>query len=231
MTDKPRTTIVTGGTGALGSRVVRAFLAAGDRLVVPWIIEPERDAIERSEREALGAGQLQLLHADVTQESGATSVIDAAGEPAVLINGVGGFAGGAPLHRTDLETWERMWTLNVRSAVAMSRAALPSMLARRRGVILNVASRAALERPGGLAAYSASKAAVIVLTETLQREVANDGIRVNAIVPTTIDTPANRAAMPKADFTQWTPPEQIARVMLWLASDAATTVRGGLIPV
>jgi len=231
VTDKPRTTIVTGGTGALGSCVVHAFLRAGDRLIVPWVVERERDAVAKAEPDALGSGQLTLLRADVTQESGAASIVAAAGEPAVLVNAVGGFAGGAPLHKTDLETWERMWTLNVRSAVVMSRAALPPMLARGSGVIVNVASRAALDRPAGLAAYSASKAALIVLTETLQREVANNGIRVNAIMPTTIDTPANRAAMPQADFSQWTPPDRIALVLLWLASDAAVTVRGGLIPV
>jgi NAD(P)-dependent dehydrogenase (short-subunit alcohol dehydrogenase family) len=231
VTDKPRTTIVTGGTGALGSHVVRAFLGAGDRLIVPWIVERERDTVAKAEPHALDSGQLTLVRADVTQESGAASIVAAAGEPAVLVNGVGGFAGGAPLHKTDLETWERMWTLNVRSAVAMSRAVLPSMCARGRGVIVNVASRAALDRPAGLAAYSASKAALIALTETLQREVATDGIRVNAIVPTTIDTPANRAAMPQADFSQWTPPDRIALVLLWLASDGALAVRGGLIPV
>jgi len=231
MTEKPRTTIVTGGTGALGSRVVRAFLGAGDQVVAPWIVDREREALAKAESSALGTGQLVLLQADVTEEKGAASVVAAAGAPAVLINGVGGFAGGAPVHKTDLETWERMWTMNVRSAVVMSRAALPSMLARRHGVIVNVASRAAIDRPAGLAAYSASKAAVLVLTETLQREVASEGVRVNAIVPTTIDTPANRAAMPKADFSQWTPPDRIAQVLLWLASDAATTVRGGRIPV
>jgi NAD(P)-dependent dehydrogenase (short-subunit alcohol dehydrogenase family) len=231
VTDKPRTTIVTGGTGALGTRVVRAFLGAGDRVIVPWIVEREREGIAGAESSALAAGQLSLLRADVAQESGAASVVSAAGEPAVLVNGVGGFAGGAPLHKTDLEVWERMWTMNVRSVVVMSRAALPSMLARGRGVILNVASRAAIDRPAGFAAYSASKAAVLVLTETLQREVAGAGIRVNAIVPTTIDTPGNRAAMPKADFSQWTPPDRIAGILLWLASEAAATVRGGLIPV
>jgi NAD(P)-dependent dehydrogenase (short-subunit alcohol dehydrogenase family) len=211
--------------------VVRAFLEAGDRVVVPWIMDREREAIEKAETAAVGAGRLSLLRADVAQESGAASVVSVAGEPAVLVNAVGGFAGGAPVHQTDLETWERMWTMNVRSTVAMSRSALPSMLARGRGVILNVASRAAIDRPAGLAAYSASKAAVMVLTETLQREVAGNGIRVNAVVPTTIDTPGNRAAMPKADFTLWTPPERIAGVLLWLASDAAATVRGALIPV
>ncbi|HKE11413.1 MAG TPA: SDR family NAD(P)-dependent oxidoreductase [Myxococcota bacterium] len=231
MTEQLRTTIVTGGTGALGSRVVRAFLEAGDRVVVPWIVEREHEAIASAEKSAMAAGQLSLVQADVAQENGAARVVSAAGEPGVLVNGVGGFAGGTPLHKTDLEIWDRLWTTNVRSVVAMSRAALPSMLARRRGVILNVASRAAIDRPAGLAAYSASKAAVLVLTETLQREVASDGVRVNAIVPTTIDTPANRAAMPKADFSQWTPPDRIAAVLLWLASDAGATVRGGFIPV
>jgi NAD(P)-dependent dehydrogenase (short-subunit alcohol dehydrogenase family) len=105
------------------------------------------------------------------------------------------------------------------------------MRARRSGAIVCIASRAAIDRPAGLAAYSASKSGVLVLVETLQREVAADGIRVNAVVPTTIDTPANRSAMPNADFTQWTKPERIADAILWLASDAAATVRGGAIPV
>jgi NAD(P)-dependent dehydrogenase (short-subunit alcohol dehydrogenase family) len=124
-----------------------------------------------------------------------------------------------------------MYRINLRTAVAMTRAALPGMLARGRGVVLNLASRAALERPAGLAAYAASKEAVLVLTETLQKEVAGRGVRVNALVPTTIDTPANRAAMPKADFRLWTPPERIAAVLLFLASEAGATVRGGAIPV
>jgi NAD(P)-dependent dehydrogenase (short-subunit alcohol dehydrogenase family) len=113
----------------------------------------------------------------------------------------------------------------------MSRAAAPGMLARGRGVILNVSSKAADDRPAGIAAYSASKAAVAVLTETLQKELGAGGVRVCAVVPTTIDTPANRAAMPDADFAAWTPPAEIARVLLWLASDSAATVRGALVPV
>jgi NAD(P)-dependent dehydrogenase (short-subunit alcohol dehydrogenase family) len=105
------------------------------------------------------------------------------------------------------------------------------MRARRRGVIVNVASQAAFAKPAGLAAYAASKAGVVVLTQCLQEEVARDGIRVAAVVPSTIDTPANRAAMPDADPAAWTPPAAIAGVVLWLASDAARTVRGALIPV
>jgi NAD(P)-dependent dehydrogenase (short-subunit alcohol dehydrogenase family) len=121
--------------------------------------------------------------------------------------------------------------MNARTAVAMCRAVVPGMIARRGGAILNVASRAALDRPAGLAAYATAKMAVIVLTETLQKELGGFGVRVNAVVPTTIDTPANRASMPDADFSQWTPPARIAEVLVWLASAAGASVRGGLIPV
>lgn len=113
----------------------------------------------------------------------------------------------------------------------MSRAVLPEMLARGRGAIVNIASRAAFDLPAGLAAYSASKAAIVALTQTLQNEVRAQGIRVNAVVPTTIDTPANRAAMPGADFSLWTAPARIAEAIHWLASDAAASVRGALVPV
>jgi NAD(P)-dependent dehydrogenase (short-subunit alcohol dehydrogenase family) len=223
--------IVTGGTGALGAAVVRAFLAANDRVVVPWIVAAEQASIAQAERDALRAGRLVLLEADVAEPAGAEAIAKAAGTPGVLVNGVGGFAGGAPLHETDPEIWQRMFRMNVLSAATMSRAVLPSMLARRSGVLLFVASRAAIDPPAGIAAYAASKAALIALVGSLQREVVEAGLRANAVVPTTIDTPANRAAMPDADFSRWTPPARIAEVLVWLASEAAATVRGGLIPV
>jgi NAD(P)-dependent dehydrogenase (short-subunit alcohol dehydrogenase family) len=224
-----RKVIVTGGTGALGRAVVAAFLEAGDRVVVPWIVKAEREELESLHP---GAGErLLLLEADVAEQAGADEVARAAGSAEVLVNGVGGFAGGTPVDETDLEVWDQMYRMNVRTAAAMSRAALPAMRAAGSGVVLLVASQAAHDRPAGLAAYSASKAAVMVLTQTLQAEVAGSGIRVNAVVPTTIDTAANRAAMPGADFAAWTAPAEIARVFLWLASDAARSVRGALIPV
>jgi len=230
MSGSSRSVIVTGGTGALGAAVVHAFLAGGDRVVVPWIVASERERAAAAEPAAVAAGRLVLLEADVTDEAGADTVARAAGEPAVLVNGVGGFAAGA-LHEAPLDVLDRMWRMNVRSLAAMSRAVLPGMIARRAGVILNVASRAAIDRPGGLSAYVAAKAAVVALTETMQKEVAAAGVRVNAVVPTTIDTPANRQAMPQADFSQWTPPARIAAVLRFLASDDGATVRGGLVPV
>ncbi len=226
-----RSVLASGGTGALGRAVVRAFLEAGDRVTVPWIVAAEREAMERDFAEGLGAGRLVLLEADVAESAGAEAAVKAAGPVDVLVNGAGGFAGGTPHSETDLETWDAMYRINVRTAAALSRAALPGMCERGSGCVINVASRAAIETPATLAAYSASKAAILVLTETLQKEVAAAGVRVNAVVPTTIDTPGNRAAMPAADFAAWTPPAAIADVMVWLASPAGATVRGGAIPV
>jgi NAD(P)-dependent dehydrogenase (short-subunit alcohol dehydrogenase family) len=226
-----RGVLVTGGTGALGRAVVGAFLGEGARVTVPWIVAAEADAARGAWHEALAAGRLALVEADVADEAGARRAAAAAGEVDVLVNGVGGFAGGEPFEATALDVWDRMYRMNLRSAAACSAAVLPGMRARRRGVIVNVASQAAFAAPATLAAYSASKAGVAVLTRSLQEELAGEGIRVVAVVPSTIDTPANRAAMPGADFSAWTPPAKIAGVVLWLASDAASTVRGALLPV
>lgn len=226
-----RNVLVTGGTGALGRAVVDAFLAAGDRVVVPWIVAAEAETARATWRDALAAGRALLVEADVAEEGGAAAVAAAAGPVDVLVNGVGGFAGGPPVHETALDVWDRMYRMNLRSAAACCRAVLPGMRERRRGVVVSVASQAAFAAPAGLAAYAASKAGVVTLTRALQDEVAALGIRVHAVVPSTIDTPANRAAMPGADFSSWTPAAKIAGVVLWLASEAASTVRGALLPV
>jgi NAD(P)-dependent dehydrogenase (short-subunit alcohol dehydrogenase family) len=229
--DSERSVVISGGTGALGRALVARFLAAGDRVVVPWIVKREVDAIEAAEGGALRAGRIVLVEADVAEEAGARRVVDLAGRIESLVNAVGGYGGGQPLHETDLELWDRMYRMNVRTAVALSRAVLPQMLERKRGSIANIASRAALDLPVGLSAYAAAKGAVLSLSEILQKEVAERHVRVNTIVPTTIDTPANRTAMPNADFSLWTPPAAIAEVIYWLSSDAGATVRGAVIPV
>ena len=226
-----RAVVVSGGTGALGRAVVSRFLAAGDRVVVPWIVKRELEAFEKEEAEALRAGRIVPVEADVAEEAGAKRVADAASPVEVLVNGVGGYGGGKPVSETDLELWDRMYRMNVRTAVALTRAVLPGMLARQKGSIVNISSRAALDLPAGLSAYAASKGAVAALAEIVQKEVADRRVRVNTIVPTTIDTPANRASMPNADFSLWTPPAKIAEVIFWLSSDAGATVRGALVPV
>lgn len=200
-------------------------------MVVPWIVKRELDALETDEAEALRNGRIVLVEADVAEESGARRVAEAAPRAEALVNAVGGYGGGKPLHETELELWDRMYRMNVRTAVALSRALLPGMIARQKGSIANIASRAALDLPAGLGAYAAAKGAVLSLSQILQKEVGDRHVRVNTVVPTTIDTPANRAAMPGADFSLWTPPAAIAEVIHWLSSDAAATVRGALVPV
>ena len=219
-----RIVVVTGGTGALGRSVVDIFLDAGDRVLVPWIVKAEAEAMRSHP-------QLTLLEADVSEDDGAQVVVQSAGEIDVLVNGVGGFGGGTPVQETALDLWDRLYRMNVRTAVSMSRAVLPGLLERRSGAIISIASKAAEECPAGLAAYSATKAGIVALTKSLDNELRGSGVRANAVVPTTIDTEANRVAMPDADFSSWTTTAEIAAVIFWLASSDAKTVSGGLIPV
>jgi len=226
-----RSVVISGGTGALGRALLTRFLAAGDRVVVPWIVKRELDALEAEEADALRDGRIVLVEADVADEAGARRVADAAPNAEALVNTAGGFGGGKPLHETDLELWDRMYRMNVRTVVALSRAVLPRMLERQKGSIANIASRAALDLPAGLSAYATAKAGVLAVSEILQKEVGARHVRVNTILPTTIDTPANRVAMPDADFSQWTRPAAIAEVVYWLSSDSGATVRGAVVPV
>ena len=224
-----RGVLVTGGTGGLGQAVVAAFLDLGDRVIVPWVVTAEAQRLRERFATPFGDGRLALVEADIAEGAGAAALVARAGDVAVVVNGAGGFAGGAH-HETELEVWDRLYRVNVRTTAAVCRAALPGLLARGEGAIVNVAAYAALDPPGGLGAYVSAKAAVVAFTRSLARETPA-GIRVNAVLPTTIDTPANREAMPDADFARWTRPEQIADTIVWLASDAASAVRGALVPV
>jgi NAD(P)-dependent dehydrogenase (short-subunit alcohol dehydrogenase family) len=223
-----RSALIAGGTGALGGPVVQAFAAAGAAVTTSWVAERERDELA----EALGqlAGSVRLEQADVTDPDAVARLCAAAAEAAgrldVLVQLVGGFA-YAPVDETEPNTWHKMITLNATSTFLLAREAVKLMRPRRRGRIITVAAVPAVAAgAANMSAYAASKAAVLNLTQSLSKEVVADGITVNAIVPTIIDTAANRAAMPDQDTSTWLDPADMAGVILWLAGDAAGVVTG-----
>jgi NAD(P)-dependent dehydrogenase (short-subunit alcohol dehydrogenase family) len=223
MPHEGRVVLVSGGGGALGAAVVEAFAAADARVAVV-----DRVAYR-------GAAQVHAVVGAVTDEAGARAavaeVVARHGRVDVLVNLVGGFAAGLPLAEVPVATWQHMMTLNLDSAFHMCRAALASMTEHKWGRIVNIGSRAAVEpMPQGVA-YAVSKAAVVALTRNLAAEVKDFGITVNCILPSIIDTPANRNAMPDADFARWPKAEQLARIIMFLSSDDAAIVSGAALPV
>jgi NAD(P)-dependent dehydrogenase (short-subunit alcohol dehydrogenase family) len=220
-----RSVVVTGGTGALGSAVTRAFLDDGWRVVVPWIVERELERLDEHER-------LELVRADLFDAGEVAGVIERAG-PALraVVNLVGGFAMHGRIHETPIETFEEQLRLNLRPGYLVCGAAVPVLLEAGGGAIVCVSSRAARQPFSGAAGYVVSKAAVLALVDTLDAEYRKDGIRANAVLPSVIDTPANRRSMPDADFATWVAPEQIAGVIRFLCSDDASAMSGGHLPV
>jgi NAD(P)-dependent dehydrogenase (short-subunit alcohol dehydrogenase family) len=228
-----RIVIVTGAAGNLGSAVARAFQAAGANLV---LVDRKPDRLPRLFPELAGSpDHFFATSVDLTDEGAVQAMVGEAlqrfGRVDVLVNAAGGWRGGKPVHETSLDTLDFLLNLNARSVFISSRAVAPSMLDRGSGKIVNVAARAALGAASRNGAYSASKCAVVRLTETMAAELRNEGINVNCVLPGTIDTPQNRQAMPKADHSRWVPPEAIADVILFLASDAARVVNGAAVPV
>jgi NAD(P)-dependent dehydrogenase (short-subunit alcohol dehydrogenase family) len=220
-----RSVVVTGGTGALGSAVTRAFLDDGWRVVVPWIVERELERLDEHER-------LELVRADLFDASEVAGVIERAG-PALraVVNLVGGIAMHGRMHETPIETFEEQLRLNLRPAYLACRAALPAMLEAGSGSIVCVSSRAARRPFPGAAGYIVGKAAVLALVDALDAEYRKDGIRINAVLPSVIDTPANRASMPDADVDTWVRPDQIGRVIRFLCSEDASITSGAHVPV
>ncbi|HEY3349419.1 MAG TPA: SDR family NAD(P)-dependent oxidoreductase [Thermoanaerobaculia bacterium] len=225
--------LVAGGTGGLGRAVALAFLAEGGRVAVTFRNPGELAELKR----AAGAGAVRLEgHAsNVTDEQAVRRLVDEVlkreGRLDVLVNAVGGFTGGKPLWEENADALDRMLALNLRPGWALARAVAPAMLAQGHGAIVNVAAQAALAPPAGLGAYAASKAAATALLASLAADLKGTGVRANTILPSIIDTPANRKSMPDADFSKWPKPEEIARVVLFLASDEAKLVNGAAIPV
>lgn len=215
--------LITGASGGLGGAVVQAFLDDGAAAVF---------GVARSWKgEAREVPRFHRVEADVLQVAECRRVVEKATPVDVLVHLVGGFSGGKPVAEADDNVWEQMLNLNLRSAVHMFGAILPQMTKARRGRIVAVGSRAAVEPMANFAAYSSAKAALVTLVKTVAQEVKDSGVTANIVLPSIIDTPANRAVMPKADFSKWVTPESIAHLVVWLASARAADVNGALIPI
>lgn len=225
--------IVTGAVGNLGSAVARKYQKTAARLV---LVDRGKDLLKKVFSDLVGLPEVMLLDSvDLTDPDlveGMVAEIDKRfGRMDVLINTVGGYRAGTPLHETPLQTLDFMYNLNVRTVFLTSKAVIPHMLANKYGKIVNIAARPGLAGRAKMAAYSAAKSAVIRLTESMAAELKHSGINVNCILPGTIDTPQNRQDMPNADFSRWVQPDSLADVILFLTSDAARDVHGAALPV
>jgi NAD(P)-dependent dehydrogenase (short-subunit alcohol dehydrogenase family) len=225
--------LVAGGTGGLGRAVSLGFLNEGAQLIVTYVVD--REFADLKSAAGPNAARLVGRQVDVTDEAAVQRLIDGIladyGRLDVLVNTVGGYAGGMKLWDSDTKSLDQMLALNLRSGFVLSRAAAKTMLPQAKGAIVNVAAKAALDHGAGLGAYAASKAAALALIDSLAADLRGTGVRVNSILPSIIDTEANRRAMPKADFETWPKPEDIARVILFLCSDDAKVIHGAAIPV
>jgi NAD(P)-dependent dehydrogenase (short-subunit alcohol dehydrogenase family) len=226
--------LVTGGTGGLGREVTMAFLEAGASVTVTYRVAEEFTAVV-SAAQRIGAKPPEGAAVDVTDaaavEKLVADVVAKHGRLDILVNAVGGYAGGTNLWEVDPKTYDQMLQLNLKAGFVLARAIVPAMIRQNRGWIVNVASKAALDHAAGGALYEASKAGALALFDSLAADVKPHNINVNSVLPSIIDTAANRKAMPGADFSRWPKPEEIARVILFLCSEEARVIHGAAIPV
>jgi NAD(P)-dependent dehydrogenase (short-subunit alcohol dehydrogenase family) len=217
------TVLVAGGTGYLGTAVVRDLLAAGHGVTATWVVEREA--------ERLAAEPVELVQADLFDADQVTKAVQATEGLEAVVNLVGGYAEGPRVHETDPDQFDGLMRLNVRPGFLLARAAMPLLTERGGGAFVGVSARAALRPFPGAAGYIASKAAVLAFIQALDAEYKHQGVRCNAIVPSVIDTPANRSAQPDADYSKWVKPEEIARVVRFLVSDESAPISGAAVPV
>ena len=228
-----RVVVVSGAAGALGREVVRAFLQEGatvcaldrgeGRIAALGLDEGLPGRLEIFDRMDLSQPEIvPALREDVHQRVGQVDV---------LVNPVGGFTYGEAVHELSAETWQRMLAVNVLPFLNLSKAFVPDLVEQGRGKVIAVGAKAALKGGAKMGAYAATKAALLRLTESMAAELAPSGVQVNCVLPGTIDTPANRAEMPKADFTKWVSPGAIAETILFLASPGSDRITGAAIPV
>ena len=225
--------LIAGGTGGLGRAVSLAFLKEGATVIVTYRKQEEFSTLKNAADQH--ASRLSGHPVDVTDELLVRQLIEKVLRDHtrldILVNAVGGYAGGLTLWETEPSVFEMMLALNLRSGYVLSRAVTPAMLKQKRGSIVNIASQAAVKHDAGAAAYAASKAGALAMMDSLSQDLSGTGVRVNSILPSIIDTEANRRAMPNADFARWPKPEDIARVIIFLCNDDAQVIHGASIPV
>jgi NAD(P)-dependent dehydrogenase (short-subunit alcohol dehydrogenase family) len=219
------TVLVTGGGGGLGGAVTEALLADGWRVVAPVRKRPAHTGVRHEVIEA------DLLDPAAVERAVALAAATPDAPLRAVVNLVGGYAGGTPLHETAPEEFERLLSLNLRPTFLVTRAALPHLLAMGGGSVVCVSARAAVQPFAGAAAYATAKAGVLAFAQAVAAEYKAKGVRCNAVLPSVIDTPANRAAQPDADHARWVPPAQIAAVIRFLCSDDSAPTSGAAIPV
>ena len=225
--------LVAGGTGALGRAVSLAFLEEGATVGVTYERQEGFDVL----RKAAGDKGSRLIgeRVDVTNQGAVdqfvAEIIAKQKRLDSMVNAVGGYAAGQSLWQAEPTVLSQMLSVNLLSGYVLCRAAVPAMLKFRRGAIVNVASRAAIDHAAGAFAYAASKAAAVAMIDSLAADLKGTGVRANSILPSIIDTEANRRAMPNADFSKWPKPQEIARVILFLCTEDAKLIHGAAIPV
>jgi NAD(P)-dependent dehydrogenase (short-subunit alcohol dehydrogenase family) len=216
--------LVAGGTGALGAAVVKELVASGREVAATWLVERERERLE-------GLEGVELIKADLFDPNEAASAVASIGDIEAVVNLVGGYAQGGRVHELDPDEFDRLMRLNLRPNILLARAAIPRFLRRGAGAFVAVSARPALRPFPGAAPYIVSKAAVLSFIQTLDAEYRQDGVRANAVLPSVIDTPANRASQPEADYSNWVTPEAIAKVIRFLVSDESAPTSGAAVPV
>lgn len=225
--------MITGAAGNLGQAVARAFKAHGAQLA---LFDRQKGRLAqifpewRETPDVAFIAPIELTSPEAV-EIGVQQALARFGCVDVVVNAAGGFTYGPALHETPIEVLEHMFDINVRATFLVCRAVIPAMLAQGGGRIINVGSRAALQGGANVTPYSIAKSGVLRLTESLAAELKDRGIHVNCILPGIIDTPQNRAAMPKADFSKWVAPDSLAEVILFLASPGARDIHGAAVPV
>ena len=228
-----RVAIVTGGAGALGGAVTSRLLGDGAAVCVPLEVAGDGDRLRTRVAAATGE-RLMTTVVDVTDLGAMTGFVDSVvarhGHVDILVTLVGGFAGGA-LVETDQATWQRMLVMNLTSTFVATRAVIPHMVKAGHGRVVTIASRAVIPPTGGFIAYTTAKAGIIAFTEALAHEMRGHGVTVNCVLPSTMDTPANRAAMPDSDRQGWVPVDSVADVIAFLVRDESAHVTGALLTV